>query len=388
MPFLEIENFDWDNGTGQVTLYVRYLRGSVGFLDSDEVSLSEVTLSHVYMNDTWDAAAVFNPRVLADNQTSKITLSIKCETEPSQIRARVYTTNELVGHGELIVPYYETRIEDVEWDEGTGKIRVFVKNTGDKAVTFSNIYINGEMDEAAIADPRVLAVNQISEIIFSGTYMDIHTQVPINVTTLEGAFSERYLIKYGIWIQSISLEDGQIKAYLYSIGFEKERFAHEIPFSRVYINGTLDEAATIASRGIDLYSVTLSKIYADIPSQLILRVVTPSGVSDDSVYPYLSARVEIGQVTFDPAKANTLSVLLKVDSERPETIVFNSAAVKHAGSDVVVTEGYVVPNEVPAGSNMMVTVNLSDNLTLGIYKLYLNISNDIRFHSSPTFAVP
>jgi hypothetical protein len=170
--------------------------------------------------------------------------------------------------------FYAITLEQVDWDERTSKIRVVVKNYGDETVTLSEVYVNGTLDASALPHPLILQKDQKAVITLSGTYTDTHTSIPIKVTTLEGASSERASPIYGIWIQSINWNHntGEIVSYVYANGYE------DVKVSGVYVNGTLDAAATILTHSTNsVWTITLSTTYANNPPYLTLKVVTADG---------------------------------------------------------------------------------------------------------------
>jgi hypothetical protein len=116
-----------------------------------------------------------------------------------QITIRVSTSD---GHDASRSTYFfAIRLESVSWDESTGKLKVIVKNTGDEEVTLKQTYVNATLDGAAIPNPMVLAADQEIELALSGTYWDTHADIPIKVTTLEGAYDESSSPIFGIWIR-------------------------------------------------------------------------------------------------------------------------------------------------------------------------------------------
>lgn len=284
MPYITIDSYYWDNETGQIKVYVRYIRGPMHIESSKgDANLTRAVLSQAYMNDTLDDAVSFNPQVIEDNQTSEITFSKRYTTKPTQIKVRVATSSQLISGAELTDPYYAIHLADVDWNSATGKIRVLVKNTGDDDVTLSEVYVNGISDDTTIPNPKVLSADQTFELTLSETYWDTHTQIPIKVSTLEGAADEQSHAIYEVWIQSINWnqQTGAIVAYVYGRGYEAEK-----PITSVYVNGTLDAAATIhGSQGF--YTVTLSANYPYSASPLTLKVVTADGaVAERTQRPY------------------------------------------------------------------------------------------------------
>lgn len=171
-------------------------------------------------------------------------------------------------------------IESGDWNVSTGKLVVNVKNLGYQNVSVNAVYVNAKLDDAAISNPVFLDVNQRINITLSGTFWDTHTDIPIKVTTLEGASSERSLPIFEIWIQSINWDrqTGKIDAIVWAKGYETR-----INISEVYVNGILTNATTNIVEGEPVvYEVTLSKIYVNNPASITLKIVTSDGAFDES----------------------------------------------------------------------------------------------------------
>ena len=255
-----IKSVDWDENTGQMEVHVEYM--------GDET----VTLVEVYVNGTLDPEASITPRVLSTGQTAKIILSKTYVNEPTQISIRIITSDGRDAFTEKTL--FCITLEHVAWDDRTGKIKVAVKNIGYETITLSEVYVNGTLDDAAIPNPIVLSKDNTAEVTLSGTYTDTHTHIPIEVTTLEGASDEKSAPIHGIWIQSINWNrnTGEILAYVYGNGYE------DVTVSSVYVNGTLDSAATIWPHSTtDFWTITLSETFVNNPSPLTLKVVTADG---------------------------------------------------------------------------------------------------------------
>ncbi len=171
-------------------------------------------------------------------------------------------------------------IESGDWNASTGKLVINVKNLGYQNVSVNAVYVNAKLDDAAISNPIFLDVNQRINITLSGTFWDTHTDIPIKVTTLEGASNERSLPIYEIWIQSINWnhQTGKIDAIVWTKGYETR-----INISEVYVNEILTNATTNIVEGDPVvYEVTLSKIYANNPASITLKIVTSDGAFDES----------------------------------------------------------------------------------------------------------
>ncbi len=256
----EIKSINWDESAGQIIVLVEYTGNGT------------VTLKEVYVNETLDAEAALATRVLSKDQTAEITLSKTYVAKPTQITVRVATSDGLDAIKTKV--FYAIWLEQVNWDQSTSKIRAVVRNSGDETVTLSEVYVNGTLDASALPSPQILRRGREAVITLSGTYMDTHTSIPIRVMTLEGAVGECSSPIYGIWIQSINWNHntGEIIAYVYSNGYE------DVMVSGVFVNGTLDAAATIWTHPTNsVWTITLSTTYADNPPYLTLKVVTANG---------------------------------------------------------------------------------------------------------------
>jgi hypothetical protein len=269
----EISNVEWDDSTGRISFLVRNTEDK------------NVTLLEIYVNDTLDAEAAVIPQVLLPNQTAKIVLSKTYDNKPTVINIKITTPDGLGAH--ISKRFYEIQIDQVEWEESSGKIKLLARNTGDETTTLSEVYVNGTLDDAAIPNNIVLPKLQTTEITLTGTFRDTHTLIPIKVTTLEGASAERSSPIFGVWIGSIGWDNntGRVWALVNSNGYE------EFTLNGVYVNGTLDAAATITGSPT-VHTVTLSKTYLPGPVQLILKVVTEDGAWYEMAYPNFRIRIE------------------------------------------------------------------------------------------------
>jgi hypothetical protein len=98
----------------------------------------------------------------------------------------------------------------------------------------------------------------------------------------------------------------------------------------------------------------------------------------------ISEQAVIRKVSFDSTNNNTL--LLEVQSMYSKTIVFNTAVIKNSQHNTVATI-VSFQDELPAGKNMTITVDLSGiNLGSGNYTVDLWTTSS-NFFSSPLFTV-
>jgi len=98
----------------------------------------------------------------------------------------------------------------------------------------------------------------------------------------------------------------------------------------------------------------------------------------------IAEQAVIRKVSFDKSNNNTL--LLDVQSMYSKTIVFNTAVIKNSQHNTVATI-VSFQNELPAGKNITVTVDLSGtNLGSGNYTIDLWTASS-HFFSSPPFTI-
>jgi hypothetical protein len=98
----------------------------------------------------------------------------------------------------------------------------------------------------------------------------------------------------------------------------------------------------------------------------------------------IAEQAVIRKVSFDKSNNNTL--LLDVQSVYSKTIVFNTAVIKNSQHNTVATI-VSFQNELPAGKNITVTVDLSGtNLGSGNYTIDLWTASS-HFFSSPPFTI-
>ncbi|WGM90107.1 MAG: hypothetical protein IAX21_02530 [Candidatus Bathyarchaeota archaeon] len=257
----EIKSINWDENNHQIKVIV------------ENTINDTVTLIEVYSNETLDSEAVIATRVLSQNQSTEIILSQKYITKPNRITVRITTSGEIDAYKSKI--FYEIGLNQVDWDEKTGKIKVVVRNSGDETVTLSEVYADGARDVSALPDPIILESQQETTVSLTGTFMDTYTPIPIKVVTIEGISAEVSKSIYGLWIQSINWNsnEGKIVAYVYEDGYEG---AGDGEVAYVYVNGTIDSSATIHD-GDGVWNISLSATYVNKPQQITLKVVTTKG---------------------------------------------------------------------------------------------------------------
>lgn len=259
---LAIQSITWDESSGKIMVIV------------ENTSNETINLKAVYVNETLDAGATLASRVLSKGQVTEIVLSEKFITSPMRIQVRIVSSDEIDAITTKI--FYGISLKEVDWDKTTGKISVVVKNYGDETVTISGIYVNGHLDVSAIPNPKMLQSNEETMVNLSGTFMDTHVDIPIKVVTSEGATDEISKPIHGLWIQSINWNSntGKITAYVYNNGYEDVTNV-----TYVYVNDTQDPSATIQTHPTgNMWTIILSKTYAENPSQLKLEVTTSDGV--------------------------------------------------------------------------------------------------------------
>jgi len=257
----EISNVEWDDSTGRISFLVRNTEDK------------NVTLLEIYVNDTLDAEAAVIPQVLLPNQTAKIVLSKTYDNKPTVINIKITTPDGLGAH--ISKRFYEIQIDQVEWEESSGKIKLLARNTGDETTTLSEVYVNGTLDAAA----TITGSPTVHTVTLSKTYLPGPVQLILKVVTEDGAWYEMAYPNFRIRIEEINWDNttGQIRVLVQDMG------GRGVTFNHVYVNGTLDEAATVALAPsiAQMYEVTLSEKYLARPSQVTVKVTTLEGSFDE-----------------------------------------------------------------------------------------------------------
>jgi hypothetical protein len=262
---IQIQNFTRDD-SGMVTVYVQ------------NVDDSNVTLSEVYINGILDSNAIGGGITLSPAETVKINLTFP--NTDNQLKVRVVTDER--SFMELTKTYYGIRVEDYQWDNSTGKIKVYVHNTSVEEVVLNEVYVNGTLDESAVISPKELpvfqrAVGQNSKVTLSEVYVDEPAMISIRVVTDRGYWNE--LTAHGLPV-SINKAywnstNGQITIHL--LYFSQE----EATLSKVFVNGTLDDSAVFSRRVLQepfqISEITLSGTYVNRPTQTSIQVVAEDG---------------------------------------------------------------------------------------------------------------
>ena len=274
-----IENVDWSNSTGQITVQVRNYR------------LPDSTLKEVYVNGTLDNKATMIPQVLQPNQTAEIVLTETYAIMPTQITVEIRAEKSVTSRRITLIHFEMLR---VYWNETTGRIRVLVENTGEyPEVNFGDVSVNGTTDQSAVITQKTLqyARYRIYEISLSGTYTSKPSRLDLTIATTDGTFFQLASpFNRGHDIMTISMirwnqSTGQIKFLIYIPSASFLEREHDLTFEGIYLNGMLDESPVITRAYSETYEVTLSKTYATCPSQATVKVVTDFGaVGEESDY--------------------------------------------------------------------------------------------------------
>ena len=284
----EIESVDWDNSTRQIKAYVRNL------------DTEDITLSQIYVNGALDDKSVIVPQVLSPNQTAEITLSETYAIMPKRVTIKIVLEEDFSGSYKHV--FIGLEMLRLDWDENTGKITVLVSNIGDYPyVNFQEVYVNGTLDESAVITQKDIQNPlgfQTYEISLSETYATKPKETQLKIVTTDGLLFElespsnthkmEIVPGYIAWFE----ETGEIRFWVYVpyAGFLEEELP--ITFDEVYVNGTLDESATIttvySSGGAESYEVILSKKYTTCPSQVTVKVITDFGEFCEETYTNLT----------------------------------------------------------------------------------------------------
>ena len=273
---LEVESVNWDNNTGQIKAYVR------NFNEND------VTIRKIYVNGTLDDNSVIVPQVLQEYQTAEITLSETYSIMPKEITIEL-DTEEGYKTG-ICKRFIDFEMLGLYWDEEWGKIKVVVRCECDYPdVAFGEIYVNGTLDDEVVITKQLYTDDPRYDLYLSGIYENKPTNIKLNIVSINGYSFELTAPFYiGNFIRSYWLDEsiGQIKVlvHLHQANVVEGAFT----YGDIYVNGTLDKAATIYAyesdyyKYSDMYVITLSKIYANVPSQVTIKVITHFGASDET----------------------------------------------------------------------------------------------------------
>ena len=273
---LYFESVNWNNNTGQIKAVVR---------NADKI---DVTINQIYVNGTLDDDSVIAPQVLQEYQTAEITLSETYSIMPKEITIEL-DTEEGYKTG-ICKRFIDFEMLGLYWDEEWGKIKVVVRCECDYPdVAFGEIYVNGTLDDEVVITKQLYTDEPRYDLYLSGTYENKPTNIKLNIVSINGYSFELTAPFYiGNFIRSYWLDEsiGQLKVlvHLHQANVVEGAFT----YGDIYVNGTLDKAATIYAyesdyyKYSDMYVITLSKIYANVPSQVTIKVITHFGAFDET----------------------------------------------------------------------------------------------------------
>ncbi len=272
---LYFESVNWDNNTGQIKAYI---------VNADE---KDATISQVYVNGTLDDNYVIVPQVLKQYQTTEIILSETYSIMPKEVTIEL-NTNDGYPTG-ICKKFIDFEMLGFYWDEEWGKIKVVVSCKCDyPEIAFGEIYVNGTLDDEVVITKQFYTDEPRYDMYLSGTYEDKPTNMEINIVSVNGYSFELSAPFYiGNFIRSFWLDEniGQLKVLVYLHGANVVE--GEFTFGEIYVNGTLADAATIYAYESDyygysdMYVITLSKVYVNVPSQVTIKVITHFGAFDE-----------------------------------------------------------------------------------------------------------
>ena len=283
------ESVNWDNNTGQIKAIVR---------NEDNF---DVTISQIYINGTLDDNYVIVPQVIQHYQTAELTLSETHSIMPNEVKIEFVTDD---GHKSgTYWTFIDFEMSGLYWDEEWGKIKVVVDCYGIyPELAFGEIYVNGTLDEEVVItkqfytdDPRVYYYPRY-DIYLSGTYENKPTYTELRIIPVNGhpfdfavpfPQSEYHHppIIHSFWYdESI----GQIKVLVRFHGANIQRGA--FTYGDIYVNETLDDGAIIYPREEPFYEVVLSRVYAEVPSQETIKLLTDYGEYNEIVTDEIEVR--------------------------------------------------------------------------------------------------
>jgi len=180
--------------------------------------------------------------------------------------------------------------KSTEWDNASKQINITLVNYEDEETTLTAIYVNGILDDKIASIPQVLSPNQEVEITLSEKYTIMPKQVTIEVQAENYPWRGRWTATFidlrllrVYWDEST----GRIRVLLENAGEYSE-----VNFSKVYVNGTLDDAAVVP-RGTyggqaryPIYEISLSGIYLSKPTAMLLKINTADGNSFELESPF------------------------------------------------------------------------------------------------------
>ena len=275
---LYFESVNWDNNTGQIKAVVR---------NADKI---DVTISQIYVNGTLDDNYIIVPQVIQQYETVEITLSETHSTMPKEVKIELDTDDGYkTGIDKTFIDF---EMLGLYWDEEWGKIKVVVDCYYDyPEIAFGEIYVNGTLDEEVVIIKQFYTADPLAyyypryEIYLSGTYENKPTYTELRIIPVNGhpfdftvPFPQSENAQYSapiihsLWFDE-SIGQITVLARFYDTNIQKGAFT----YGDIYVNGTLDDAAIIYPKEEPFYEIVLSRAYAEVPSQLTLKLITHYG---------------------------------------------------------------------------------------------------------------
>ena len=270
---LYFKSVDWDNNTGQIKAYV---------VNADK---EDTTISQIYVNGTLDDKSEIVPQVLQELQTTEIILSETYSIMPQEVTIELITDD---GYKTGIrKTFIDFEMLGLFWDEEWGKIKVVVTCKCDYPdIAFGDIYVNGTLDDDVVVSEQFYTDKPRYDLYLSGNYQNKPTSMELRIVSVNGhSFELKAPFYIGNFIRSFWLDEdiGQIKVVVRFHGTNIPEGA--FTYGEIYVNGTLDDEATIYSYEpetySDTYAIILSKFYTTVPSQLTIKVITHYGAFDE-----------------------------------------------------------------------------------------------------------
>jgi len=270
---LYFESVTWDNTTGNIKAYV---------VNADK---EEAIINQIYVNGALDDNYVVVSSVLQQYQRIEIILSEKYSIMPKEVTIELQTED---GYKTGIrKTFIDFEMLGLYWDEEWSKIKLVVCCKCDyPEIAFGDIYVNGTLDDEVVITKQFYTDEPRYDIYLSGTYENKPTNMELRIISVNGhSFELKAPFYNGNFIRSFWFDERNGKLNVIVYLYEANVSQAEFTYGDIYVNGTLDDAATIYPYKTEAYSDTyviiLSKVYANVPSQVTIKVITHFGAFDD-----------------------------------------------------------------------------------------------------------
>lgn len=153
-------------------------------------------------------------------------------------------------------------IDKIDWNDETGLIKAYIRNFG-YSTAFSEVYVNGELDDQVMIALLQIARNQTAEITLSKTYAIMPKQITIEVHTTNSSSISR--METFIEFEMLRLYWNESTQRIVVLVTDTGSYP-KVDFDKIYVNRILDDAAVIKlesndDRGYGIYKISLSGIY-------------------------------------------------------------------------------------------------------------------------------